>query len=196
MRAISLDARLSAVARLVPPCECAADIGADHGFLGAHLLLTGRCARVRFVDISEHSLSKARRLVAKLKLEGRAEFLIGDGAEALSGPVDAAVMAGLGAEVIRGILQRGREKLAGAALVLSPNLGAPLLRRFLMESGYEIADEALAAREKELKSELFNLRFQSATGQLSNPQRINDCKKDIARVKTIIRERELKSVAE
>ena len=60
----------------------------------------------------------------------------------------------------------------------------------------ELADEALAAREKELKSELFNLRFQSATGQLSNPQRINDCKKDIARVKTIIRERELKSVAE
>jgi len=146
MRAISLDARLSAVARLVPPCECAADIGADHGFLGAHLLLTGRCARVRFVDISEHSLSKARRLIAKLKLEGRAEFLIGDGAETLSGPVDAAVLAGLGAEVIRGILQRGREKLAGAALVLAPNLDAPLLRRFLMESGYEIADEALAVQ--------------------------------------------------
>ena len=60
----------------------------------------------------------------------------------------------------------------------------------------EMSNEALAAREKELKSELFNLRFQSATGQLSNPQRISECKKDIARVKTIIRERELKAVAE
>ena len=60
----------------------------------------------------------------------------------------------------------------------------------------ELSNDALAAREKELKSELFNLRFQSATGQLNNPQRINDCKKDIARVKTIIRERELKAVAE
>jgi large subunit ribosomal protein L29 len=60
----------------------------------------------------------------------------------------------------------------------------------------EMTDEALTAREKELKSELFNLRFQSATGQLSNPQRINECKKDIARVKTIIRERELKTAAE
>lgn len=60
----------------------------------------------------------------------------------------------------------------------------------------ELSNDALSAREKELKSELFNLRFQSATGQLNNPQRINECKKDIARVKTIIRERELKAVAE
>ena len=56
--------------------------------------------------------------------------------------------------------------------------------------------EQLDVKVKELKSELFNLRFQSATGQLSNPQRINECKKDIARVKTIIRERELKTAAE
>ena len=60
----------------------------------------------------------------------------------------------------------------------------------------EMTNDALAVREKELKTELFNLRFQSATGQLSNPQRINDCKKDIARVKTIIRERALKAAAE
>lgn len=60
----------------------------------------------------------------------------------------------------------------------------------------DLSSDALLAREKELKTELFNLRFQSATGQLSNPQRISECKKDIARVKTIIRERELKAAAE
>jgi large subunit ribosomal protein L29 len=60
----------------------------------------------------------------------------------------------------------------------------------------EMTNDALAAQEKELKSELFNLRFQSATGGLANPQRISECKKDIARVKTIIRERELASAAE
>jgi len=60
----------------------------------------------------------------------------------------------------------------------------------------EMTNDALAAQEKDLKSELFNLRFQSATGQLANPQRISECKKDIARVKTIIRERELAEVAE
>lgn len=44
---------------------------------------------------------------------------------------------------------------------------------------------------KEKKSELFNLRFQLATGQLENTAAIQDCKRDIARVKTIIRQREL-----
>lgn len=46
----------------------------------------------------------------------------------------------------------------------------------------------------ELKGELFNLRFQMATGQLENPIRVRDVKKSIARIKTILREKELKSV--
>lgn len=44
-----------------------------------------------------------------------------------------------------------------------------------------------------LKEELFNLRFQLATGQLENPMRIKDVKKTIARIKTIQREQELKA---
>jgi large subunit ribosomal protein L29 len=43
----------------------------------------------------------------------------------------------------------------------------------------------------DLKTELFNLRFQLATGELDNPMRINKVKKDIARVKTVLKEREL-----
>ncbi|TMW70034.1 50S ribosomal protein L29 [Alteribacter natronophilus] len=45
---------------------------------------------------------------------------------------------------------------------------------------------------KSLKEELFNLRFQLATGQLDNPARIREVKKAIARAKTVLRERELK----
>ena len=44
-----------------------------------------------------------------------------------------------------------------------------------------------------LKEELFNLRFQHATGQLENPLRIREVKKSIARIKTIQREQELKA---
>ena len=47
----------------------------------------------------------------------------------------------------------------------------------------------------ELKKELFNLRFQLATGQLQNTAAIRECKKEIARVKTIIRQRELNGQA-
>ncbi len=44
-----------------------------------------------------------------------------------------------------------------------------------------------------LKEELFNLRFQLATGQLENPMRIREVKKTIARIKTVQREQELKA---
>ncbi|HHW48505.1 MAG TPA: 50S ribosomal protein L29 [Clostridiaceae bacterium] len=44
----------------------------------------------------------------------------------------------------------------------------------------------------ELKSELFKLRFQLATNQLENPMRLREVKKNIARVKTVMREREIK----
>lgn len=58
----------------------------------------------------------------------------------------------------------------------------------------ELSDQELQDSVAEYKSELFNLRFQLATGQLENPMRIKDVKKNIARAKTIIRQRELQSL--
>ena len=55
-------------------------------------------------------------------------------------------------------------------------------------------DAELVQKEQELKAELFNLRFSHATGNLANPMQLHNLKKDIARVKTVIRERELKKV--
>ncbi len=55
----------------------------------------------------------------------------------------------------------------------------------------QLSSADLEKKVVELKTELFNLRFQLATGQLDNPQTIKLVKKDIARIKTIIREREL-----
>jgi len=46
----------------------------------------------------------------------------------------------------------------------------------------------------DLKAELFNLRFQLATGQLENPMRIREVKKSIAQIKTILREEEIKAL--
>ena len=60
---------------------------------------------------------------------------------------------------------------------------------------HSMTDQELKAKLGELKSELFNLRFRHASGQLDNPMAIVACKKDIARVNTVIREREIKSRA-
>lgn len=54
-----------------------------------------------------------------------------------------------------------------------------------------LTDAELEQRSREFKEELFNLRFQNATAQLDNPMRIREVKRIIARIKTILREREL-----
>lgn len=57
-----------------------------------------------------------------------------------------------------------------------------------------LSGEDLQAKLKEARAELFNLRFQMATGQLDNTARIKQVKKDIARIQTEMRDRELKAV--
>ncbi len=57
----------------------------------------------------------------------------------------------------------------------------------------ELSSAELTEKLNDLKAELFNLRFQHAINQLDNPVRLNLVKKDIARVKTLIRQNELKS---
>ena len=52
----------------------------------------------------------------------------------------------------------------------------------------------LTVKLGDLKAELFNLRFQLATGQLENPMRIKEVKKSIAQIKTILREEEIKAL--
>ena len=66
---------------------------------------------------------------------------------------------------------------------MASGLTAPELR--------ELDADALTARLREAKEELFNLRFQMATGQLTNNRRLRVVRHDIARIYTVIREREL-----
>jgi large subunit ribosomal protein L29 len=60
-----------------------------------------------------------------------------------------------------------------------------------MENIRELPDSDLEKELIKMKTELFNLRFQHVTGQLENPIRMKDVKRDIARIKTVIRENEM-----
>ncbi len=66
----------------------------------------------------------------------------------------------------------------------------------MKEKVHELRDDELQQKLTSLKTELFNLRFSNATGQLSNPKQIQTVRRDIARVKTVIRERELRAKKE
>lgn len=141
---ILLDPRLSLIARLVGDCESFADIGCDHGRLGAFLIQSGQCRYGLLTDISEPSLQKARALTGALGLSERIGFCVGNGALALEHPVDVAVIAGMGGATIARIVREGRDRLGGARLILQPNVAAPELRAALSAYGYAIYDERVA----------------------------------------------------
>ena len=69
------------------------------------------------------------------------------------------------------------------------------MKKTELEKIRELNASELEARLAELKKELFNLRFQHAINQLDNPMRLKAVKKEIAVIKTIIRENELKAEA-
>jgi large subunit ribosomal protein L29 len=64
-----------------------------------------------------------------------------------------------------------------------------------MQELRDLPDEELIERLESDKEELFNLRFQLATGQIDNPMRIKDVRHEIARILTIVREREIENEA-
>lgn len=140
---ISLDPRLSKIAEMLDTCSSCADIGSDHGRLGAFLLQSRAVEHMCLTDISEPSLNKARRLIRLLELEDQTSFYVGDGAQMLDEAVDAAVIAGMGGETIAHIVETSQGRLNGARLLLQPNVAAPELRRRLNAAGWMVEDEVL-----------------------------------------------------
>lgn len=136
--------RKDAILALTPHCRLAAEIGADHGITSAHLLQGGQCGRLIVADISAASLGKAQRLFALHGLSGSADFRVADGLDALDGPVDAIIIAGMGAATICRMLDRSRGKVGDAALILQPNPDPPSMRTWLAQNGYTIEAERLA----------------------------------------------------
>lgn len=140
---IVLDERLSLIAQWIEPCACVADIGADHGRLGAYLLQKGKAQCVQFLDVSADSLSKARKLIHHLGLEDRAKFSVGDGAKALVCPADVVVIAGMGGQLIADIIEQGRAALQNSMLIVQPNVATMELRERAAGAGFRIQNEKI-----------------------------------------------------
>ncbi len=144
MPAPALDDRLSKAAALFPACAYGADIGADHGRLSCYLLESGKCGRMCVADISESSLEKAKKLLTRRGLDDRADILAGDGLSVLPRPAEAIAILGMGGRTLSHILLSGKDRLCGAALILSAHTEIETVRRALVELGYRIEAEEIA----------------------------------------------------
>lgn len=142
-----LKSRLKKVLELLPPSDVVYDIGCDHGYLSAALILSGRAKRVVASDISPASVEKARALSVELGIEDRMLCLSADGLEPVqnaAGDYSIAVC-GMGGELILRLIESSRKAAEGASLiVMQPMRGEAELRRYLFENGFGITDECVA----------------------------------------------------
>ena len=136
-----LDPRLSLAYDLYTPCDLAADIGTDHAHLPAALLQRGRCQRMILTDISPSALDNARREICRRRLDDRVDFRLGDGLMPLREACRVVSVTGMGGRTIREMLLAGRDRLRGAALILSAHTDWFLIRQTLMDIGYHLDAE-------------------------------------------------------
>ena len=142
---LELGPRLRAIADLVPEgCSCLADIGTDHGYSPAALLLEGRLERAVAADIGAGPLDHARRTAASCGVTDRMDFRLGDGLGVLNpGEADVIVIAGMGGDTITDILAAAPWSRDGPLLLLQSMSRTDALRRWLPQNGYAVQAERL-----------------------------------------------------
>lgn len=145
-RGLPLQPRLRAIADLSPAANVLADIGTDHGYIPAALLLEGRIRRAIAADIGQAPLEHARRTAQEYGLSTQMDLRLGDGLAVVApGEADVIVIAGMGGDNIASILSAAPWTRAGPLLLLQPMSKAEVLRTFLPEHGYQLQAEQLVA---------------------------------------------------
>ena len=153
-----LSKRLHRVGEFVPEGSILADIGSDHAYLPAYLVLNKRIESAIAGEVVEGPFQSAKNLVAELNLTSSIQVRKGDGLDVLNlaDEVDAISICGMGGTLIKDILDRGykNNRLSGnEVLLLQPNVGEKTLRTWLMEYSYIIIEEDIV-RENEKTYEI------------------------------------------
>lgn len=135
---VPISRRLKCCADMVPLNARVADIGADHGYLGIHLLSLGLVEYVAACDLREGPLQSARRNAARYHTQEQMEFFLSDGLQKVEpGSVDTVVCAGMGGDLIIQILSAAPwlqdERYT---LILQPQTGIQDLRAWLGSHGF------------------------------------------------------------
>lgn len=146
---MELSKRLQAVAGLVTPGNVVCDVGCDHGYVSIYLAETGRSPKVYAMDVRKGPLSCAAEHVKEAGLENYIELLLSDGMKELpEGTADTLICAGMGGRLVMKILSDSMGKVRQMKeLILQPQSEIRLVRGFLREQGFWIADEDMVEED-------------------------------------------------
>lgn len=148
-----LSARLACVASLVPAGARVADIGSDHAYLPAALVLDGKIDFAIAGEVVKGPYENAVHEIKDHQLEGQVIPRLADGLAAIepADKVDTITIAGMGGSLIASILEKGKDKLTEIKrLVLQPNVGESQLREWLMNNHYQIMTEKIIEEDNHI----------------------------------------------
>lgn len=139
---IELSKRLSLIAELVNEGSSVCDVGTDHGYLPAFLYLSGKCKKVTATDINPKPLESAKANLARLGAD-KVKLILCDGlASVTRQDADTVIIAGMGGEVISGIIHRAAFlRDSTVSLILQPTTAAKELRQYLAQNGFAVEKE-------------------------------------------------------
>lgn len=143
MSEIKLDDRLMAIVELLGSVDIVVDVGCDHGYVANYLVENNLSKKVYATDISKDSLDKNREFSKKRGNEGEVISVLGDGLKPLNEDFDGVVIAGMGGELIKEILEESKDKVKDKILILQPMTGRVELRKYLSENGFFIERESI-----------------------------------------------------
>ncbi|USG63843.1 tRNA (adenine(22)-N(1))-methyltransferase TrmK [Brevibacillus ruminantium] len=137
--------RLQTIASFCPEGARVADIGSDHALLASYLIENKMASHVVAGELNEGPFQAAKKQIQSIGAEDRVSVRKGDGLAVLApGEVDVICIAGMGGQLIVSILADGAEKLEGVnRLILQPNVGEELVRRWMQENGWQLTHETI-----------------------------------------------------
>lgn len=145
--------------------ETLADIGTDHGYVPLLALEKGLCKKAIACDINKEPLDKAKLNAILEGIDDELDFRLGGGFEPLNvGEADQVVIAGMGGNLIRDILEEGKEKVKEcSSIILVPAQNPEVLREYLYTNAYEVIKEDLCEDEG-LYYEMFKVKKSEEAG--------------------------------
>ena len=145
METMELSIRLKAIASMVDECTSVVDVGTDHGYVPIYLVKNNVIKIAIASDINKGPVEKAKKNIHSNNLHHQVTCRLGSGLSTVNkGEVQVAIIAGMGGNLIRDILETDLDVVKQLKyMILQPVQNAEILREYLYNTGYDILDEEI-----------------------------------------------------
>ncbi|MBU3093266.1 class I SAM-dependent methyltransferase [Clostridium sp. CM028] len=142
---MELSIRLKWIASMIEECDSVIDVGTDHGYVPINLVKNGVIKKAIASDINKGPVEKAKNNIIHNNMRGQITCRLGSGLSTVEkGEVQVAIIAGMGGNLIRDILEADLDVVKQFNyMILQPVQNAEVLREYLYVAGYDILDEEI-----------------------------------------------------